>query len=94
MGQAKVFFQGRGLGTYPTLYSHILAHKPAEPFIYPVNLTDVIPVRFHYIIQLSGTHMLLKKENKERMIKTNTHPKTSRQKKKKIESSFLDRNKF
>ena len=63
-----MFFQGRGLGTYPTLYSHTLALKPAEPFIYPVNLADVIPVRFHYIIQLTGTHMLLKKEKEEKKI--------------------------
>ena len=68
MGQAKVFFQGHGVGTYPTLYSHTLAHKPAEPFIYPVNLTDVIPVRFHHIVQLSGTHMLLKKEKEKKQI--------------------------
>lgn len=62
-----MFFQGRGLGTYPTLYSHTLAHKPAEPFIYPVNLADVIPVRFHYIIQLNGTHVLLKEEKEEKI---------------------------
>jgi hypothetical protein len=37
-------------------------------FIHPVNLTDVIPVRFHHRPQLSGAHMLLGREKGKKKI--------------------------
>lgn len=64
-----MFSQGHTLGTNSPLPSHTQQHTCLlSAFIHPIKLTDVIPVRFHHIPQLSGAHMLLKRENEKKKI--------------------------